>query len=63
MSKGARDAILQAAAKVLAWELYAAAGYGRIRTRISVRNFDREFRSAARKWSATHRNLNKGKEQ
>ncbi len=32
MSKADKDAILQAAAKSLAWELYAAAGYGRART-------------------------------
>lgn len=57
-----RDAILQAAAKTLAWGLYAAAGYGRMRSRISVEEFDRELRSAARRWSATHRNLTKRKE-
>ena len=63
MSKEDRDAILQATAKTLAWELYAVAGYGRMRTRISVETFDRELRSAARKWSATHSNLKKRKEQ
>ena len=63
MSKGDKDAILQAAAKTLAWELYAAAGYCRTRSRISVENFDRELRSALRKWNATHKNLNRRKEQ
>jgi hypothetical protein len=63
MSKEDRDAILQAAAKTLAWELYAAAGYCRTRSRISVENFDRELRSAVRKWNATHKNLNRRKEQ
>ena len=63
MSKKDRDAILQAAAKTLAWDLYAAAGYCRARSRISVDNFDRELRSALREWSATHKNLNRGKEQ
>ena len=63
MSKEDRDAILQAAAKTLAWELYAAAGYGRTRARISVEKFDRELRSAVRKWIATDKNLNKRKEQ
>jgi len=58
MTKTSKDAILQAAAKTLAWELYAAAGYGRTRTRISVDRFDRELRSAAREWRATHKNLN-----
>ena len=63
MSKKDRDAILQAAAKTLAWELCAAAGYGRTRSRISVENFDRELRSAVREWNATHKNLNRRKEQ
>lgn len=58
MSRTDKDAILQAAAKTLAWELYAAAGYGRTRTRISVDRFDRELRSAARAWIAIHKNLN-----
>ena len=59
MSNADKDAILQAAAKTLAWELYAAAGYGRTRTRISVDRFDRELRSAARQWTAIHKNLTK----
>jgi len=59
MSNADKDAILQAAAKTLAWELYAAAGYGRTRTRISVDRFDRELRSAARSWVAIHKNLTK----
>lgn len=62
MRKQDRDAILQTAAKTLTWELYAVAGYGRMRARISVKNFDRELHSAARRWSATHRNLTKRKE-
>jgi hypothetical protein len=57
MSKEGKAAILQAAAKVLAWELYAASGYGRTRTRISVEKFDRELRSAVRQWNAIHNNL------
>jgi hypothetical protein len=59
MTQASTNAILQAAAKTLAWELYAAAGYGRTRTRIDVDKFDRELRSAARAWTATHKNLNK----
>lgn len=58
MSNTDKDAILQAAAKTLAWELYAAAGYGRTRARISVEKFNRELRSAAHQWVAIHRNLN-----
>jgi hypothetical protein len=57
MSKEDRDAILQAAAKTLAWELYAAAGYCRTRSRISIENFACELCSALRKWNATHQNL------
>ncbi len=59
MTNASKNAVLQATAKTLAWELYAAAGYGRTRTRIDVDKFDRELRSAARTWSATHKNLNK----
>jgi hypothetical protein len=59
MTNASTNAVLQAAAKTLAWELYAAAGYGRTRTRIDVDKFDRELRSAARTWRATHNNLNK----
>jgi hypothetical protein len=58
-----RDAILQAAAKTLMWELFAAAGYGRPRARISVAKFELELRSAVRQWGATHKNLTKRKEQ
>jgi len=63
MSNEDRDAILQAAANTLVWELFAAAGYGRTRSPISVENFDRELCSAVRKWNATHKNLNRRKEQ
>jgi hypothetical protein len=62
MSKEDRDRILQAAAKVLAWELYATAGYCRTRSRISTEKFDRELRSALGRWSATRNNLNSRKE-
>ncbi len=57
MTKGSRDALLQALAKDLAWTLFAAAGHGRVRARICVDRFDREFRSAKRLWKATHQNL------
>jgi hypothetical protein len=58
-----QDAILQAAAKTLVWQLFAVAGYGRTRTPISVKRFDRELRTAVRQWNATHRNLKQRKEQ
>ena len=58
MTKTSKNAVLEAAAKSLAWELYTAAGYCRTRVRISVERFDRELRSAARQWNATHKNLN-----
>lgn len=57
MSNEGKAAILQAAARVLAWELYAASGYGRTRTRINVEKFDRELRSAVRQWNTIHTNL------
>ena len=63
MSNQDRDAILQAAAKTLVWELYEVAGYGRIRTQISVERFDEVLRAAAEKWSATRKNLKRRKEQ
>ena len=63
MSNADKDAILQAVAKTLALELFAAAGYGRTRARISIEGFDRGLRSAVRQWNATHRNLTKRKEQ
>ena len=63
MRKEGRAAILQAAAKTLAWELFAVAGYGRTYARIDLERFDRELRSALRHWSATHKNLNQRKEQ
>ena len=57
-----RDSILQASARALAWDLFAAAGYGRLRVRINVQRFDREIRSAARLWRAINRNLQNRKE-
>ncbi len=57
-----RNAILQTAAKSLAWKLFVAAGHSRVRWRISVERFDRELRSALRQWRATTRNLNPRKE-
>lgn len=55
-----RNLILQAAAKALAWKLFAASGYCRTRRLINVENFDREFRAAFRNWNATRRNTLKG---
>jgi hypothetical protein len=57
MRKEDREAILQAAARTLGWQLFAAAGYGRLRNRIDLEEFDRELRSAIRQWNATHCNL------
>ncbi len=62
MQKEDRSAILQAAARTLAWELFAAGGYGRLRVRIDVEHFDRLLRSAVRQWSATQQNLTNRKE-
>ena len=63
MDKADRNAILQAAAKKLAWEIFAVGGYGRLRVRIDVEKFGRELRSAVRQWSATNHNLTTRKEQ
>lgn len=57
MTRASTDAVLQAAAKSLAWDLYATAGYGRTRAFVNVEKFERELFSAARQWRATHSNL------
>ena len=57
MTKASKSAILGAAAKSLAWELFSAAGYCRARASVNVERFDRELLSAARQWRATHENL------
>jgi hypothetical protein len=51
------NAVLQAAAKSLVWDLYAAAGYCRTRTFVDVEKFERELFTAARQWRAAHSNL------
>ena len=57
MTQDSNDAVLGAAAKKLAWELYAAAGYSRVRTSVNVPRFERELLSAMRQWKATRNNL------
>ena len=57
MSRASANAVLQAAAKVLAWELYSVAGYGRTRAFVNVEKFDRALLTAARQWRAAHANL------
>ena len=59
MTKATKNAILGAAAKALAWELFSDAGYCRKRAFVNVERFDREMRSVARQWSRTHQNLKK----
>jgi len=54
MLRASANALLQAAAKSLAWELYAAAGYGRTRAYVNVEKFERELFAAARQWRTTH---------
>src|ERR1700681_796985 len=51
------NAVLQAAAKSLVWDLFAAAGYGRTRAYVDVEKFERELFSAVRQWKTTHSNL------
>ena len=57
MTKASTYAVLQAAAKSLVWDLFAAAGYGRTRTFVNVEKFDHELRSAVREWRAAQANL------
>jgi len=57
MSNGSKAAILRTVAKMLALDLYAAAGYGRMRARIDVEEFGSELRSVVRRWGAIHKNL------
>ena len=57
MSRASTNSILEAAAKSLAWDLYATAGYGRTRASVNVEKFERELFSAARQWRAAHSNL------
>jgi hypothetical protein len=57
MTKASTNAVLQAAAKSLTWDLFAAAGYCRTRSFVNVEKFERELLSAARQWRAAHSNL------
>jgi hypothetical protein len=57
MTRPSTNAILRAAAKSLAWDLFAAAGYCRTRAFIDVDKFERELFSAARQWRTAHANL------
>jgi hypothetical protein len=57
MSGASANAVLQAAAKALAWDLFAAAGYCRSKRFVDVEKFERELSAAARQWRATHANL------
>jgi hypothetical protein len=57
MSRASTNSVLQAAAKSLAWDLYATAGYGRTRAFVDVEKFERELFAAACQWRSTHSNL------
>lgn len=57
MLRASANSVLQAAAKSLAWDLFATAGYGRTRAYVNVEKFERELFSAARQWRATHSNI------
>jgi hypothetical protein len=61
MTNEDRTALLGSAAKSLAWDLYLVAECSRSRARVDVERFDRELRSALRKWNAVHKNLNRKK--
>ena len=57
MSRASTNSILEAAAKSLAWDLFATAGYGRTRAFVNVEKFEGELFAAARQWKTTHSNL------
>jgi hypothetical protein len=57
MTRSSTNVILRAAAKSLAWDLFAAAGYCRTRAFVNIDKFERELLSAARQWRAAHANL------
>ena len=57
MSRASTNSVLQAAAKSLAWDLYATAGYGRTRAYVNVEKFEHVLFTAARQWRTTHSNL------
>lgn len=59
MTKASKNAILEAAAKALAWELYAAAAYCRGRASVNVERFERKLSSGLKSWTTTHKNLNR----
>ena len=60
MLRASANSVLQAAAKSLAWDLFAEAAYCRTRRYVDVEKFEKELLSAARQWRATQANL-KGK--
>jgi hypothetical protein len=57
MTTSSTNAVLRAAAKSLAWDLFAAAGYCRTRAFVDIDKFERGLLSAARQWKAAHANL------
>ena len=57
MTRSSTNAVLRAAAKSLAWDLFAAAGYCRTRAFVNIDKFERELLSAARQWRTAHANL------
>ena len=57
MTRSSTNAVLGAAAKSLAWDLFATAGYCRTRAFVNIDKFERELLSAARQWKAAHANL------
>jgi hypothetical protein len=57
MNRTSTTAVLRAAAKSLAWDLFATAGYCRTRAFVDVEKFERDLFSAARQWRSAHSNL------
>ena len=59
MTNASKNALLEAAARKLAWEIYGTANYCRQRHSVNVEKFDRELSSAAKQWRTTRNNLKK----
>ena len=57
MTRASTNAVLQAAAKSLVWDLFTAAGYCRTRAFVNIEKFEYALFSAARQWRTAHSNL------
>jgi hypothetical protein len=61
MTNASKHALLEAAARKLAWELYSTANWCRQRAYLNVDKFEHELFSAAKHWRTIRDNLNNRK--